>query len=50
MMFEGGCRQKTIITYQNISGGINIPENDKFFNLDTFVTGGIALKDEREQF
>jgi len=48
MMFEGGVQdfaKDYTITYQNISGGINIPENDKFFNLDTFVTGGITLKD-----
>ena len=48
MMFEGGVQdfaKDYKITYQNISGGINIPENDKFFNLDTFVTGGITLKD-----
>ena len=48
MMFEGGVQdfaKDYKITYQNISGGINIPGNDKFFNLDTFVTGGITLKD-----
>ena len=48
MMFEGGVQdfaKDYKITYQNISGGINILENDKFFNLDTFVTGGITLKD-----
>ena len=48
MMFEGGVQdfaKDYKITYQNISGGINIPDNDKFFNLDTFVTGGITLKD-----
>ena len=48
MMFESGVQdfeKDYKITYQNISGGINIPENDKFFNLDTFVTGGISLKD-----
>ena len=48
MMFEGGVQdfaKDYKITYQNISGGINIPENDKFFNLDTFVTSGITLKD-----
>ncbi|WP_440922346.1 hypothetical protein [Candidatus Pelagibacter sp.] len=48
MMFESGVQdfeKDYKITYQNISGGINIPENDKFFNLDTFVTSGITLKD-----
>ena len=48
MMFESGVQdfaKDYKITYQNISGGINIPENDKFFDLDTFVTGGITLKD-----
>ena len=48
MMFEGGVQdfaKDYRITYQNISGGIHIPDNDKFFNLDTFVTGGITLKD-----
>ena len=48
MMFEGGVQdfvKDYKITYQNISGGINIPENDKFFNLDIFVIGGITLKD-----
>ena len=48
MMFESGVQdfaKDYKITYQNISGGINIPDNDKFFNLDTFVTGGITLKD-----
>ena len=49
MMFEGGVQdfaKDYRITYQNISGGIHIPDNDKFFNLDTFVTGGITLKEE----
>ena len=48
MMFESGVQdfeKDYKITYQNISGGINIPENDKFFKLDTFITGGISLKD-----
>ena len=48
MMFESGVQdfaKDYKITYQNISGGINIPENDKFFNLDIFVIGGITLKD-----
>ena len=48
MMFEGGVQdfaKDYKITYQNISGGIHNPENDKLFNLDTFVTGGITLKD-----
>ena len=48
MMFEGGVQdfaKDYKITYQNISGGIHIPDNDKFFNLDTFVTGGVTLKD-----
>ena len=48
MMFEGGVQdfaKDYKITYQNISGGIHIPDNDKFFNLDTLVTGGITLKD-----
>ena len=52
MMFEGGVQdfaKDYKITYQNISGGINIPENDKFFNLDTFVTGGITLKDGKRE-
>ena len=53
MMFEGGVQdfaKDYRITYQNISGGINIPDNDKFFNLDTFVTGGITLKDGKRKF
>ncbi len=48
MMFEGGIQdfaKDYRITYQNISGGIHILENDKFFNLDTFITGGVTLKD-----
>ena len=52
MMFEGGVQdfaKDYKITYQNISGGINIPENDKFFNLDTFITGGITLKDGKRK-
>ena len=52
MMFEGGVQdfaKDYKITYQNISGGLNIPENDKFFNLDTFVTGGITLKDGKRE-
>jgi hypothetical protein len=52
MMFEGGVQdfaKDYKITYQNISGGINIPGNDKFFNLDTFVTGGITLKDGKRK-
>ena len=52
MMFEGGVQdfaKDYRITYQNISGGIHIPDNDKFFNLDTFVTGGITLKDGKRE-
>ena len=52
MMFEGGLQdfaKDYRITYQNISGGIHIPDNDKFFNLDTFVTGGITLKDGKRE-
>ena len=52
MMFEGGIQdfaKDYRITYQNISGGIHIPDNDKFFNLDTFVTGGITLKDGKRE-
>ena len=52
MMFESGVQdfaKDYKITYQNISGGINIPDNDKFFNLDTFVTGGITLKDGKRE-
>ena len=36
MMFEGGLQdfaKDYRITYQNISGGIHIPNNDKFFNF-----------------
>ena len=52
MMFEGGLQdfaKDYRITYQNISGGIHIPDNDKFFNLNTFVTGGITLKDGKRE-
>ena len=51
-MFEGGFQdfaKDYRINYQNISGGIHIPDNDKFFNLDTFVTGGITLKDGKRE-
>ena len=33
------------ITYQNISSGVYIPNNKNLFNLDTFIVGGITLKD-----
>ena len=52
MMFEGGIQdfaKDYRITYQNISGGIHIPDNDKFFNLDTFITGGVTLKDGKRK-
>ncbi len=52
MMFEGGVQdfaKDYRITYQDISGGIHILENDKFFNLDTFITGGVTLKDGKRK-
>ena len=33
------------ITYQNISSGVYLPNNKSLFNLDTFIVGGITLKD-----
>ena len=33
------------ITYQNISSGLYLPNNKSLFNLDTFIVGGITLKD-----
>jgi len=33
------------ITYQNISAGLYIPDNKYLFNLDSFIVGGVTLKD-----
>ena len=33
------------ITYQNVSAGLYLPSNKYLLNLDSFIIGGITLKD-----
>ena len=48
LAFENGIQDFTKdykVTYKNISVGIYKTKNEKFLDLDTFIIGGISLKD-----
>ena len=47
LAFEAGIQdfeRDHKITYQNISAGLNLPNNKYLLNLDTFILGGVTLK------
>ena len=48
LAFEGGIQdfaKDHKIKYTNVSAGLYFPDNSSFLNLDTFVMGGVTLKD-----
>ena len=48
MAFEVGIQdfeRDNKINYQNISAGLYFPNGKYFFNLDSFILGGISLKE-----
>ena len=48
LAFEAGVQDFEAdhkITYQNVSAGLYIPSNKYLLNLDSFILGGITLKD-----
>tara|TARA_A100001015_G_scaffold278605_1_gene338962 strand:- start:3110 stop:4846 length:1737 start_codon:yes stop_codon:yes gene_type:complete len=48
LAFEAGAQdfeRDNKITYQNISAGLYFPNGKHFFNLDSFILGGISLKE-----
>ena len=47
LTFEAGIQdfeRDHKITYQNISAGLNLPNNKYLLNLDSFILGGVTLK------
>ena len=47
LAFEAGIQdfeRDHKITYQNISAGLNLPNNKYLLNLDSFILGGVTLK------
>ncbi len=48
LAFEAGVQdfeKDHKITYQNVSAGLYLPSNKYLFNLDSFILGGITLKE-----
>ena len=48
LAFEAGTqdfKKDHKITYQNISAGLNLPNNKYLLNLDSFILGGVTLKE-----
>ena len=48
LAFEAGTqdfKKDHKITYQNISAGLNLPNNRYLLNLDSFILGGVTLKE-----
>jgi hypothetical protein len=48
LAFEAGVQDFEAdhkITYQNVSAGLYLPSNKYLFNLDSFILGGITLKE-----
>ena len=48
LTFEAGVQDFETdhkITYQNVSAGLYLPSNKYLFNLDSFILGGITLKE-----
>ncbi len=48
LAFEAGTqdfKKDHKVTYQNISAGLNLPNNKYLLNLDSFILGGVTLKE-----
>ena len=48
MLFEAGIQdfeRDHKITFQNISAGLHLPNNKYLLNLDSFILGGVTLKE-----